>query len=89
MKYFFEVKNGSLEKARGGIGIVPWIYEDAYNYYYSIWLAQQENSKILEQSPSIVDTKQVEIHIASPKKEPMGRKRPYFSFLDEELGEEE
>lgn len=84
LKYFYEVKNGSIEKANGGIGIIPHIYDNAYNYYYSIWLAQQENNKRLEEQPSIVTIPQVEIHIPNPKKEPMGRKREYFSFLDEE-----
>jgi len=85
LKYFYEVKGGSLEKANGGIGIVPWVYEKAYNYYYSIWLAEQENNKILETQPSILNMPQVEIHITTPKKEPVGRKRTYFSFLDEEV----
>ena len=85
LKYFYEVKNGSLEKANGGIGIVPYIYDNAYQYYYAIWLAENENTKILEQQPSILSIPQVEIHITSPKKEPVGRKRTYFSFLDEEV----
>lgn len=87
LKYFYEVKGGSLEKANGGIGIIPWVYDKAYNYYYAIWLAEQENSKILEQQPSILTMPQTEIHITSPKKEPVGRKRTYFSFLDEEIKE--
>lgn len=85
LKYFYEVKGGSLEKANGGIGIVPYIYEKAYNYYYAIWAAEQENSKIIEAQPSILNMPQIEIHITSPKKEPVGRKRTYFSFLDEEV----
>lgn len=88
LKYFYEVKGGSLEKANGGIGIIPWVYDKAYNYYYAIWLAEQENSKILEQQPSILTMPQTEIHITSPKKEPVGRKRTYFSFLDEEVREQ-
>lgn len=38
LKYVFEVKNGDLSKANGGIGIVPWKYQEAYNYYYNQWL---------------------------------------------------
>lgn len=41
--YFFEVKGNSIEKANGGIGIVPYVYRDAYNYFYSLWQAQQSN----------------------------------------------
>ena len=34
--YFFEIKGNSVEKANGGIGIVPYVYTQAYNYYYSL-----------------------------------------------------
>jgi hypothetical protein len=36
LEYFYEVKGNSLDKANGGIGIVPFVYQDAYNYYYSL-----------------------------------------------------
>lgn len=32
VKYWFGVKGNSAEKANGGIGIVPWIYEEAQEY---------------------------------------------------------
>lgn len=41
--YFYEVKGNSKEKANGGIGIVPFIYKDAYNYYYELFTAQNQN----------------------------------------------
>ena len=41
--YFYEVKGNSIDKANGGIGIVPFIYQDAFNYYYSLWQAQSIN----------------------------------------------
>ena len=41
--YFYEVKNNSLEKSGGGIGIVPFVYKDAYNYYLDLFLANQKN----------------------------------------------
>lgn len=41
--YFFEVKKNPIEKANGGIGIVPYVYKDAYTYYYNLHLAQQKN----------------------------------------------
>lgn len=33
LKYFFEVKHSSKEKAKGSIGIIPYIYSDARQYY--------------------------------------------------------
>ena len=43
LEYFYKVKGNSLDKANGGIGIVPYIYQDAYNYYYALWEAKQKN----------------------------------------------
>lgn len=40
LKYWYEVKHGSIEKANGGVGIVPHIYDDARRYYFAIWQAQ-------------------------------------------------
>ena len=77
--YFFEIKGNSVEKANGGIGIVPYVYTQAYNYYYSLWLAQQKNEDkvVQEYIPKVK-----EIIIPIPEKNP--RKRKLFSFLDDE-----
>ena len=77
--YFFEIKGNSIEKAHDGIGIVPYIYKDAYNYYYTLWLAKQKNyNKNIEQFiPKIK-----EITIKRPERKE--KKRSLFTFLDEE-----
>lgn len=31
--YFFDIKQNSIEKANNGIGIVPYIYEEANQYF--------------------------------------------------------
>lgn len=51
--YWYEVKGNSTEKANGGIGIIPYIYKDAYNYYYNLWMirAMNENKNIEEYKP--------------------------------------
>lgn len=43
--YFYEVKGNSTEKANGGIGIIPFVYKDAYNYYLDLFLAKQKNQE--------------------------------------------
>ena len=79
LTYFYEVKGNSIEKANGGIGIIPYIYKDAYDYYYSLWLARQKN----EAKQIDLYVPQVkEIIIAPPKRK--AKKRPLFTFLDEE-----
>lgn len=75
--YFFEIKQNSLEKANGGIGIVPWVYQDAYNYYYNLWLAQQRN-----QDKNLEDYKPNEITITITPPERKIKRRKIFSFLD-------
>lgn len=61
--WFYEVKGNSIEKANGGIGILPFVYQDAYNYYYSLYLAQLVNE---EKDVNQYKTKVREIVIKSP-----------------------
>ena len=78
--YFYEVKGNSKEKANGGIGIVPFVYKDAYNYYYDLFMAQQRNEN---KKPFIEKVR--EIIIKPPKVE-----KPVKLFdLDKELGDGE
>lgn len=59
--------------------IVPYVYQKAYNYYYSLWEAQQKNKeKIIEYYVPKVK----EIIIPAPERKV--KKRKNFSFLDEE-----
>ena len=78
--YFYEVKGNSIDKSNNGIGIVPYIYKDAYNYYYSIWEANQKNR---DKSAEDFKIQQCTVHIKSPKR-PTKKKRKLFSFLDKE-----
>ena len=77
--YHFEIKGGSIEKANGGIGIVPYVYQNAYRYYYALWEAQQKNKDVVvnEYVPVIK-----EIVIPVPQRQI--KKRPLFTFLDED-----
>ena len=77
--YFYEIKRQPIDKSQGGIGIVPFVYQDAYNYYYSLFIAQQAN-----QNKSLF-TQIKEIIIKPPQKR--GKKRKLFDlgeFEDEE-----
>ena len=79
LRYCYEVKGNSIEKANNSIGIVEYQYQNAYNYYYSIWFANQNNKdKVIENYIPV----QREIHIPVPQRNL--RKRKLFSFLDEE-----
>lgn len=76
LKYACEIQTGDVKKAEG-VGIIPFYYRKAYDYYYSIWEAQQKNVNKVVVVP--VDR---EIHITPPERKE--RKRPLFTFLDEE-----
>ena len=79
LTYFYEIKGNSLDKANGGIGIVPYVYKNAYNYYFAIWEAQQKNEgKVIEEYKPKVK----EVVIPIPKRKV--RKRRLFAFLDQE-----
>lgn len=41
LKYFYEVKHGNWEKGHGGIGIVPFVYNDSCAY----WAARERSSQ--------------------------------------------
>lgn len=43
--YFYDIKNNPIDKANNTIGIVPFVYQDAYNYYYNLFMSQQNLQK--------------------------------------------
>ena len=77
--YFYEIKGNSVEKANGGIGIIPYVYQDAYNYYYALWEAQQANKD--KEIETYVPVEEV-VRIPVPQRKL--KKRKLFTFLDEE-----
>ena len=77
--YFYEVQGHSIEKANGGVGIIPYIYTQAFNYYYALWEAQQKN--VNKDVEAYIPKVRV-IHIKEPQIKI--KKRKMFSFLDEE-----
>ena len=60
--WWYEIKGHTIELARDGIGIVPFIYEDAEKYYYTLYLAKIVNEKVQEYK-----TKTVEVEIPPPE----------------------
>ena len=77
--YWYEVRHGDVEKSYYGLGIVPYIYEQAYQYYYSIWAAQQNNKdKKIEDYVA----KETVVKIVTPKRIPFIKER-HFNLLDE------
>lgn len=60
--YWYDIKMNTLEKSKGGIGIVPYIYQDALQYYYAIYLANEVNANV-----SFQKMEEVTVEIESPR----------------------
>ena len=73
--YWYEVKGAAIDKANGGIGIVPYIYDQAKEYYSKIDTANSLNADIKNYR-----TKVIEITIASPQQE---KRQPRLFNLEE------
>lgn len=43
LEWWFEIRGSNIQKANDGIGIVPYVYQEAHDYYYTLWLAQTAN----------------------------------------------
>ena len=77
--WFYEIKGNSKEKANGGIGIIPFVYKNACDYYYSLYLAQIANESIAEEAYKPIVR---EIEISSP--EVYRRPQKLFNMEEEE-----
>lgn len=79
LAYFYEVKGNTVDKANKSIGIIPYCYKEAQDYYLALWEAQQKNSEkdIDKYKPQVV-----EVVIPPPARKTI--KRNLFSFLDED-----
>lgn len=80
--YFYEVKGNSKEKANGGIGIVPFVYNDAYNYYLGLFMAGQAN---INKDVVSFTSKVKEITIKPPVAD---MPKHYFDFLEDDNEQE-
>ena len=74
LKWFYEINGGSIEDSNGGIGIIPYAYDKARNYYLKLHETKVKN-KNAGGRPSVV-----EIKIQSPR----GWKQPPRLFDWEE-----
>lgn len=78
LKYWYEVKQHPVDLDRG-VGIIPYIYKNAYDYYYALFLADEENK---QKDLSQYVPKDIVVTIRPPQRE--APKRKLFTFLDEE-----
>lgn len=73
--YYYEVCNGDVSKANGGIGIVPYIYQDSVKY----WCEEYDRYKKMQDKMSIVQIQQkIDNQILLEKKDKKQRRRKSF-----------
>ena len=72
-------KKFNVDVTRPSIAFLPYIYNDAYNYYYSLWLAQEVNTNINIKAPEIEN-----ITIQSPIIRPK-IKQPFTAIWKDEV----
>lgn len=68
--WWYEIKGNSTEKANGGIGIIPFIYKDAHDYYLSLYLAQLANEDKEINTESMIRNITIlspRTHVAAPR----------------------
>lgn len=75
--YYLNIKKGNFDIAYESIGIVPYVYNDALNYYLALWIAKQNNENKVIKKPEVKVVK-------AYKPEARIKKRKLFTFLDEE-----
>ena len=81
LKWYYEKEGNSIEKSNGSIGIIPYVYKQALNYYYSLYLAQQINKE--KNISNFIISKVKEVSIQSPRV----YVRPPHMWLEEEEDE--
>ena len=72
--WFYEIKGNKVEDSKG-VGIIPFAYQDAYNYYYSLFVAQSQNEQ--------KDFKQITSHVREITIKPPEIKKKVRLFNEE------
>lgn len=80
LKYFYDVQKHSIVQADERIGIVPYVYNEAQEFFAKADKIREINEKILSGWSEEQDV--IKISIPSPQRQV--QKRNLFSFLDEE-----
>ena len=81
--WFYDIKGNSIEGSNGGIGIAEYAYQDAYNYYYNLFIAQNQNK---DKDIAHIITKTKEITIPLPQ---ITLNKRLFNLDDEVLDNEQ
>lgn len=62
LEWFYEKQGNTLENSNYGIGIVPYVYEQARDYYYQLFTAKNTNENV-DIKDIVSRNKEIEIEI--------------------------
>ena len=79
LKWYYEKEGHSIEKSNGSIGIIPYIYKQALNYYYALYQAQLVNKE--KDLSNFTASKERIVKIESPR---VYVRPPHMWFEEEE-----
>ncbi len=84
--YYYQKMGNDPRKSNGSIGIIPHIYDAAYNYYYQLWLLQQRNidNNLQYKTLPTQEIKNVNIKLPESKPIKIEMRKPLFDFLEED-----
>ena len=49
LKYFYELQKGEWDKGKGGIGIIPFVYKEATEYWTKLEIAKRGTMAMIEE----------------------------------------
>ena len=84
LKHFYEIKGGDLKKSNNGIGIVPFVYDDARAYYEKLHYAEEQNKDVGSMDLETVNV----IRIQKPKPRKSHIKTVDLDLLEKEVLDE-
>ena len=78
LKWYYEKEGNSIDKSNGSIGIIPYIYQQAATYYYTLYQTQLINKE--KDFSNFIVPKEKIINIESPR----AQTKPPKLWLEEE-----
>lgn len=84
--YFYEIKKNSITKANNGIGIIPYVYEEARDYYIEQRKAEKKSEEIVKnirenKEQNVPKTRKVKIEKIERK--PLIAPLPLVNYFEE------
>lgn len=83
LKYFYEIKRNSIKKSNGSIGIIPFVYAEAKNYYEKQAQKADEINRMIKEQLN-----KDRIEIKYNPEDYLGKKKNKKKIKLEEIGEQ-